>query len=303
MRNILSLLLCFIFFGSCSELPELNTQNYEVVGEEGNMGLQTKEGKIVMEKKYKSIGVHKDYRLDEHYVDYRTNEGGRGFFFDNFEEPAIEVGDDFYYIKVINSKKYFVFAKHEKNAYDYSWVGVMDKDQNVIIKNEHLQIQHDGNKLFFVTDETNKNFKLYGMDGKPINSNQYGMVSSRFGVTFASVYQNGGGDIWGAKGCLLDENGNEITSHDYQSVSAWKCLFDESKIFLYMRKDGINSLYYPDGERIYKEKLVNMMPFNQDAKKMHKDKLEKFPNKLIIGTFSEDGTPYFLTYEGEKLAF
>ena len=296
-------ILSLIFFLSCgTDLPELNNQNYKVVGKEGAVGLATtRDNEAILEKKYKSIRILYDMQLGEHYVEFKTNEGGQGYYFDHFEKPTIEVDSSYYYLKIINSKKHFVFTKHEKNYLGYSWQGVIDTEGNEVIPNEYLQILHDGNKIFYIATDKNKNYRQFNLEKDQFNAKYYGWVYSKFGVNYASKDKDGGGDIWGAKGCLLDEEGNEITDHVFQSIGIHKSLFDESTIILTARKNNIHTLFYPNGEEILKDIKGGVSlykPYNQKAKQKI---IEKYPNKNIVGVYREGKTDYFVTYEGEKL--
>lgn len=303
-KILLILIIQVLLFNSCNDELELNTNNYKVVGKPGSKGLQIKSsGELALDTIYESLILLHDYKLDEYYVKYKYEDGRKGFYFNDLEEPTIEVGNEFKYLKVINSKKYFVFAEKEKNIYGYSWQGVIDIDNNIVIdaKAEQNNILHDGNKLFFICGEKDKSYQVCGLDGVPVTSNRYESVFSRLGITFASIYKDGGGDIWGAKGCFLDEEGNEFTSHDYQSVAVFQSLLDPDKLFIYAKKGEIKTLFYPNLDKIYKGEDVDIFPAKKGGFITLKEIKEKYDSKNIIGSFKKDGQLKYLTYDGEVI--
>ena len=297
-------ILSLIIFSSCGKNPplEINEKNYKIVGKEGERGLVTKKhGDVVLEKKYKYLQIRYDTQLGESYVKYTTNDGRQGFYFNQFETPTIEVDSNYNYLKVINSKQYFVFTKPKKNHLGYSWQGVIDTEGNEVINNEYLQILHDGNKMFYIATDKNKNYRQFNLEKNQFNTPYYGWVYSKFGVTFASKDRDGGGDIWGAKGCFLDQEGNEITAHDFQSVGIHKAPFDKTKVVVTARKNNIHTVFYPDGQPILKDHKEGVYFLAEHSKISYQKQIEKFPNKNIVGIITKDKAKYFVTYEGELL--
>lgn len=304
MKPQLFFIIFIVFsFYACEQRNSFDCHNFKVVGKPGARGLENNEGELVLDTVYLFLNIKSDIQADRPYLKYTSNDGRKGIYVDHLKQPYFELGQEYNYLKTINSFDYFAFAGNTTDQFGNSLEGIIDKEKNIILQPEYRSILYYGGKYFYASNPTDKLYSIFDLQGKLVeNTGRYAWVYTNHGVTFASKQANGQGDIWGAKRCLLDENAKEITEHIYQNIAILKSDFHEKKVYLSMRKDNIQTLYYPNGKLIYPEEFIDITPIamNSDRLAMQKEFHSKV-NKNLVGILNKDGVRYYLTYEGELL--
>ena len=253
---------------------------------------------------YRLIVVFLNFRneieKEQYYLTYKTHDGRSGMYLTGLDQPYFEVGDGIAYFGVINSTNYFSIGGPAKDRFGNYLEGVMDKEGQIIIPTEYKNILHYGGKLFFASHPQDKLYSILNMNGEVIpNRGRYIWVYGKYGVLYAQ--KEPATDIWGANGCLLDGDGKEITESIFKNIAVLKSPFHNQKVFLRMRRDGRQRLYYPNGEPIYEENIgvspITMVADLLMMKSEHHDRVDRD----IVGRLRKDGNDYYLTYEGELL--
>lgn len=306
-RIFIPLFLLTFSLLSCSNKMEINHENYKIVGKAGSRGLQSVNGELVLDTLYKFISFRKIEGSEKYYIKFETHEGKKGIFYENFEQPFFELSKEYEYFKAIKGLDYFVFATMKHDGKGNKLEGVMDKEKNIILSNDYRQILYGGGKYFYASNVSDRKFDFFDLEGNFINNRgrYYYIGHTKHGIIYAQKDPVGSaGSIWGEEKYLLDENGKEIFEHPFQSITSHACHIDETKIFLLLKKNGANKLYYPNGELISEESTETISPIGLYYTKNQIDKfkseiIEKYGNKNVIAQYKKDGKSFYLTYEGE----
>lgn len=287
---------------SCQSQPDLHPDNYKIFGRPGALGLQDKDGNIVLDTVFMFMNFGNEIDRDEYYLTYKKTDGRRGMYVSTLDQPYFELGEEVAYFDIINSWEYFAFGGPEKDRFGNYLEGVITKDGEVIIQAEYRNILYYGGKHFFGSNPEDKLYSIIDMKGEIVpNRGRYAWVSGKHGVTFANK-SNAAADIWGAKGCLLDEEGREVTPHIYQKIAIFKSPFHEQKVYVSLMLDGWQSLYRTDGTIIYEEENQRVGPISTVADQLvMNSEYHGRVDRNIVGAFKREGVRYYLTYEGEAL--
>ncbi|MEL6657336.1 MAG: WG repeat-containing protein [Bacteroidota bacterium] len=298
--RLIVVFLCVFNVVSCQEDIPIHPDNYKIVGRPAAWGLQDAAGNLVLDTVYLFLNFRNEIDGEPYYLTYKTHDGRSGMYLTGLDQPYFEVGDGIAYFGVINSLDYFSVGGPAKDRFGNYLEGVMDREGNIIVPVEYKNILHYGGKLFFASHPQDKLYSILNTNGELIpNRGRYTWVYGKYGVLYAQKER--ATDIWGANGCLLDDDGKEITESIYKNIAVLKSPFHEQKMYLSMRKEGQQSLYYPDGQRIYEENVgVSPIGMVADLLVMRSENHDRV-DRNIVGKLRKDGIAYYLTYEGELL--